>query len=63
MTTTTEQDTWTRHHNHLLYGPGSRFTSEEQAAMRRGYTRSERLAISGRQFGIYPQAISEEHAA
>ncbi len=36
------------------------FTTAEQAAMDRGYTRNERLAESGRQFGIYPQAISEE---
>lgn len=38
------------------------FTTEERAATDRGYTIKERLAISGRQFGAYPQAISEEHA-
>lgn len=45
-----------------LYGPDSIFTKEEQEAMQRGYTMAERKAISGRMFGIYPQAISEEHA-
>ena len=49
--------------NAALYGPSSVFTDEEQAAMRRGYTHNERMAISGRLWGIYPQAISEEHAA
>ena len=39
------------------------FTPEEQAAMDRGYTMAERRQISGRMFGIYPQAISLEHAA
>lgn len=45
-----------------LYGPDSVFTPEEQAAMKRGYTMAQRRAESGRMFGIYPQAISEEHA-
>lgn len=45
-----------------LYGVDSVFTQEEQAAMKRGYTIGERMAMSGRMFGIYPQAISEEHA-
>lgn len=30
--------------------------------MKRGYSSKERLEISGQQFGIYPQAISEAHA-
>lgn len=46
----------------MMYGPDSPFTADEQAAMKRGYTMAERRAISGRMFGIYPQAISEEHA-
>ena len=45
-----------------LYGLESLFTAEEQAAMRRGHTTRERLAESGRVFGVYPQAISQEHA-
>ena len=48
--------------NEILYGPDSVFTEEEQAAMKRGYTTNERLAISGKVFGVYPQAISQEHA-
>ena len=46
----------------LLYGQGSVFTQDEQAAMHRGYTMDERNRISGRVYGIYPQAISQEHA-
>ena len=49
--------------NEKLYGEDSVFTAEEQAAMQRGYTWNERKAISGRVYGIYPQAISLEHAA
>ncbi len=49
--------------NQQLYGKDSVFTAEEQAAMRRGYTHNERIQISGKVFGIYPQAISQEHAA
>lgn len=45
-----------------LYGPRSIFTAEEQAAMRRGYTRAERIAISGQCFNDYAQAISLDHA-
>lgn len=48
--------------NAALYGPYSVFTAEEQEAMRRGYTWRERINESGQVFGIYPQAISEEHA-
>lgn len=48
--------------NDRCYGPNSVFTAEEQAAMKRGYTTAERLAMSGRLYGIYPQAISEAHA-
>lgn len=51
-----------KHIENALYGKGSPFTDEEQAAMRRGYTHNERIAISGQVFGIYPQAISAEHA-
>lgn len=50
------------HLNSLLYCHKSAFTAEEQAAMKRGYTMAERRKISGRVFGIYPQAISEDHA-
>lgn len=49
--------------NLALYGPASVFTAQEQAAMSRGYTQAERIAESGRVFGRYPQAISDEHAA
>ena len=49
--------------NQALYGVVSIFTAEEQEAMKRGYTLAERKAISGRVYGIYPQAVSEEHAA
>lgn len=45
-----------------LYGPNSEFTPEEQAAMKRGYTIKERIEESGQVFGVYPQAISREHA-
>ena len=48
--------------NALLYGPDSQFTAEEQAAMKRGFSNAERRQISGRIFGIYPQAISQSHA-
>ncbi len=43
-----------------LYG-GDTFTAEEKAAMDRGYTSSERRAISGEVFDGFPQAISAEH--
>ncbi len=46
----------------VLYGPNSKFNEDEQAAMRRGYTQTERMAISGRVYGICPQAISQAHA-
>jgi hypothetical protein len=42
---------------------GIEFSADEWAAMDRGYTSAERRAISGKLFGIYPQAISSEHAA
>ena len=45
-----------------LFGPASLFNAAEQAAMRRGYSRREREAISGKVFGGYPQAISKAHA-
>jgi hypothetical protein len=48
--------------NDDLYGPESPFTAAEQTAMQRGYTTAERLAASGRVFGVYPQAISQAHA-
>lgn len=48
--------------NEMLYGPPSVFTAAEQEAMRRGYTRAERLRISGTVYGGYPQAISAQHA-
>lgn len=60
-----EHDALTRYverMNDALYGPCSVFTPEEQAAMRRGYTLTERRRISGRIFGQYPQAVSETHA-
>ena len=55
-------NTYSQRMNRALYGPKSIFTQEEQAAMRRGYTRNERKAISGCVYGDYPQAISAEHA-
>jgi len=53
---------WINAMNAHLYGAKSVFTPEEQSAMRRGYTRADRLAESGEVFLVYPQAISEEHA-
>jgi hypothetical protein len=53
---------WVGSMNNALYGPDSVFTAEEQDAMRTGYTISLRMAESGRVFGGYPQAISEDHA-
>jgi hypothetical protein len=53
---------WINEMNSRLYGDDSVFTTAEQNAMRRGYTRVERLAVSGCVFLGYPQAISEEHA-
>ena len=48
--------------NERMYGPESVFTPAEQAAMRAGYTRVDRLAVSGQVFGAFPQAISDDHA-
>ena len=48
--------------NERMYGPESVFTPAEQAAMKAGYTRIERLAVSGQVFGAFPQAISDDHA-
>ncbi len=56
------KQTYATQMNDALYGAGSVFTADEQAAMRRGYTYAQRIRESGRQFGIYPQAISDEHA-
>jgi len=53
---------WINAMNERLYGPESVFTTAEQTAMRVGFTRVERLAVSGRVFGAYPQAINDEHA-
>ncbi len=55
--------TYTEDMNKALYGADSVFTQAEQVAMWMGFTRSERIATSGVIYGIYPQAISQEHAA
>ena len=49
-------------HDDALYGPDSVFSAEEQDAMRRGCTHARRIAESGRVFGGFPQAISQDHA-
>lgn len=48
--------------NEKLYGKASVCTKAERDAMQKGYTIAERKAISGKIFGIYPQATSQEHA-
>ena len=54
--------TYAERMNGQLYGAGSVFSKAEQAAMRKGYSLKERRAISGVIFGMYPQAINQDHA-